>query len=71
MGEVIGFSGGTRLDIDPDEMLQKNIGEYKSVILIGYNQDDNLLFASSIGDRAECLWIAEKFKQFLLREDEE
>jgi len=66
---IIGFPGATTLDIDPDNVLSANIGQYKAVVLIGYNHDDEECFASSVGDLAECLWLAEKFKQFILSEE--
>ena len=71
MGDVVGFTGETTLDIDPDNVLSANIGVYKTVILIGFNHDDEEIFASSTSDLTECLWLAEKFKKFLLSEEEE
>ena len=48
MGEIVSFRGLTKLDIDPDRMLEGNKGEFKHLVMFGYDHDDNFIFASNM-----------------------
>ena len=63
---VIRLGGVTRLDLDPDMILENNKGQLKSVVLIGYDHDDNVITVSSVADGGTVLWLAEILKQRLL-----
>ena len=63
---VVMFNGITRLPLDPDRVLQEAVGKVKVVIIVGWDQDDQMYFASSEPDGPECLWLLEKAKQALL-----
>jgi len=57
----------TRLNLDPDRVLNKAIGELKDVIIIGYDKDGNEYFASSIADGGDVVWLIERMKLKWLR----
>jgi hypothetical protein len=60
------FGGETRLDIEPDKVLQGAVGNLTAAIVIGYDKDDNLYFASSYGYTPDTLWAIEQAKQALI-----
>jgi hypothetical protein len=70
MGEVVDigdFGGETKLDIEPDKVLEGAVGQSLSdVIVIGYDKDDTLYFAASSGDPCKTLWAIEQAKQWLI-----
>lgn len=57
----------TRLDLDPDMILQEAIGQLESVVIIGYDKNDNEYFASSIAAGDTVVWLFERCKLKLLR----
>ena len=57
----------TRLNLDPDRVLNKAIGELKDVVIIGYDKDDNEYFATSMADGGDIVWLLERMKLRLLR----
>jgi len=40
MGEVIRFNGVTCLDIEPDLILKEAVGKLKSVVILGYEENE-------------------------------
>jgi len=64
---VIDLPVVTRLNLDPDRVLNKAIGELKDVIIVGYDKDGNEYFASSIADGGEVNWLLDRMKLMLLR----
>lgn len=62
MGEIVSFRGLTKHDIDPDRMLEANKGEFKHLVLLGYNHDDNFIFASTMADGGDVVWMLELAK---------
>jgi hypothetical protein len=71
MGDVVNFNGATRLDIDPDPVLQAAVGKLKQVVILGYTEDGQEYFASSIADGGTVLWMFERCKQVLINTDDE
>ena len=71
MGEIVSFRGVTKLDIDPDRMLESNKGEFKHLVMFGYDHDDKFIFASTIADGGDVLWMLElaKLKLFKITGD--
>lgn len=61
----------TKLDIDPDRVLKYAIGKLKSAVVIGYDEEGQEYFASSIADGGEVLWLLERLKLNLLNIGEE
>ncbi len=66
MSNVIRFNGITRLDIDPDVVLEAAVGKLEGVVVIGYDKDGEEYFASSYADGAPPLWLLERLKLQLL-----
>lgn len=66
MSNVIRFNGITRLDIDPDVVLEAAVGKLEGVVVIGYDKDGNEYFASSYADGGTPLWLLERLKLQLL-----
>jgi len=66
MGEVMDLPVITRLDMNPDKVLEGAKGDLESVIVIGFDKDGDEYFASSIAAGPECLWLLERFKLMLL-----
>lgn len=63
---IVRFPGVTRLDIDPDQVLQEALGNVEGVVLIGYDKTGEHYFASSYADGGEVLWLLEACKKKLM-----
>ena len=64
---LVDFDGITTLDIEPDKVLKGGIkAKMKVAILIGVLENDDLYFASSLGDTTKVLWLLEIAKKDLL-----
>jgi hypothetical protein len=61
------FTGETPNDFDAKVILEacarRNV---TSVVIIGWEDDGDFLFTSSMGDGPECLWLLEMAKKKLL-----
>lgn len=68
---VLKFTGISRCDVPPDQVLSEAIGKCESVIVIGYDKEGDHYFACSMADSAIALWLIEKFKRELLQMGEE
>lgn len=66
--DILRFNGITRLPLDPKQVLERALegGDLKSVIIVGYTQEDKFWFASSDPDGPSVLWDLEKAKRALL-----
>jgi hypothetical protein len=71
MSNVIPFNGITRLDLNPDMVLENTKGKLEGVIIIGYDKDGEEYFASSYADGGDVLWLLERMKMRLLNIEEE
>lgn len=67
MGDVIELGCITRLDLPADKVLENAIGKMDSVVIMGYNKEGEEVFASSIADGGEVLWLLEQCKLKLLK----
>jgi hypothetical protein len=63
---VIRFPGVTRLDMDPDTVLQEAVGKLSGVVITGHTHDGHEYFASSWADGGDALWALERCKMVLL-----
>jgi len=55
---------------NPDNVIEQAIGVYTEVIILGYDKEGNLdIRASTNIDKANILWIIDKFKHKLLNGD--
>lgn len=66
MTNVLQFTGITRLDLDPDVILENTKGSLAGVVLLGYDHDGREYFASSYADGGDVLWLLERMKLMLL-----
>ena len=66
MSNIILFNGITKLDLDPDMVLENTKGKLEGVILIGYDKEGEEYFASTYADGGEVLWLIERMKLRLL-----
>ena len=64
--DIFEFNGVTRLDLDPDRLLQAAVGRLESVVIVGYDKDGREFFASSVADGAESLWMLQRGAHKLL-----
>lgn len=71
MGEVVTFTGITKLDLPPDRILEAAVGVLDNVVVLGYDKEGNEYFASSYADGGSVLWLMERLKKQLLAACEE
>lgn len=71
MADITKFTGISRLDLDPDQVLQAAIGEMDEVIICGFDKDGNQYFASSVADGGQALWHLERAKWALMKKVDE
>jgi len=64
--KVIDFTGVSKLDWNPDRVLEAAIGGLESVVVIGYTKDGEEYFASSIADGGTTNWLLDRCKRKLL-----
>lgn len=67
MADILEFDGVTTLDIPPSRILAKAAGAgLTDVVVIGWNADGKLYFASSGADAAEVNWLLDNAKHELI-----
>ena len=71
MSNVIPFSGITRLDLDPDIVLEEAKGKLEGFVIAGHDKEGNEYFASTYADGGDVLWLLERMKLRLLMVVEE
>lgn len=54
------------IDLNPDRLLRSWESKLERVLIIGVGHDGEEIFASSIADGMEMLWMVERFKQALM-----
>ena len=64
--KILPFTGETTADINPDTILENNIGEYECVICIGYTKMGSERLVSYTGDSALMVWLLERAKKMIL-----
>lgn len=68
MSNVILFNGITRLDLDPERVIEAAAkAGLTAVVILGYDADEEEYFASSFADGGDVLWLLERLKLKLLR----
>ncbi len=67
MGDVIIMGGATKLDIPPDRVLEGAIDKLDVAIVIGYEKGGEEYFASSVTDAETIVWLIERMKHRLMR----
>lgn len=66
MAKVIPFTGTTKLDLPPDQILEAAVGKLEGVVIMGWDKDGAEYFASSYAAGSTVLWLAERMKKMLL-----
>lgn len=69
--KILPFTGITRLDLPPDQILERAMGQLKGVLVIGYDKDDGFYAASSYADGGTALWLLELCKVRLMQAGED
>jgi hypothetical protein len=69
MSKVIPFKGITKLDLDPDLILENSKGAFEGVVLLGWDKEGEMYFASTYADGGTVLWLLEQCKTRLLAVD--
>lgn len=64
--KVVEFSGITRLNLDPDRVLERAKGKLQGVVVLGYDQDGEFFGATSYADGGDLLWLLELCKKKLM-----
>ena len=62
MARIYTFNGGTRLDTDPDRVLQELHGQLDAFILAGITKDGDDIFVVTFASLPEALWMHEKLR---------
>ena len=62
MGTVVPINGITRLDLPPNQILDAARDQLECVVVLGYDNDGQEYFATSLADGAEVLWLLERCK---------
>jgi hypothetical protein len=63
---VIPLNNITKLDLQPDRVLEAAKGSLDGLIIIGYDINGEEYFASTYADGGEVLWLLERCKKNLL-----
>lgn len=56
----------TRLDIPVERVLEQAQDRLETIVIMGWDKDGDLYFASSVADGGEVLWLMELCKKALL-----
>ena len=71
MNNVIPLGNVTKLDLPTNRILEQAKGTCSDgVVIMGYDDDGELYFASSIADGGSVLWLMEQCKLALLEAGE-
>ena len=62
---IVQFNGYTKLDINPDNVLEAAVGEVDRVLVLGWDKENEVYFASSFADEAEINWLLDRIKHTL------
>lgn len=65
--KVIPLGCVTKLDLPVDRVLEEAKGLLDYVVLMGFDKDGELYFASTTPDGGEVLWLLEKCKIALMK----
>ena len=67
MAKVVNFGGITKLDLDPDRILEAAKGQMLQVVICGLDKEGMRYFASSQADGGEVLWHLERARHALMK----
>ena len=64
--KIIPYTGEEDLEIDPDDVLENNKGEFECVVIIGYTKKGAERLVSSTGDSALISWLLQRANKLVL-----
>lgn len=64
--KIIPFTGITRLDLPPDQILERAMGKLEGMLVIGFDKEGEFFGAASYADGGTALWLLETCKQKLM-----
>ena len=64
--KIIPFTGDTDVEINPDDVLENNKGEFECVIIVGYTKQGAERLVSSTGDSALISWLLQRANKIVL-----
>lgn len=65
---IIPLGNVTRLDIPVERILDQAKDQMDHVVIMGWDKNGELYFASSFADGGEVMWLLEKCKQALFHQ---
>ncbi len=68
MGKIVPIGCVTKLDLDPDLILENNKGVFEGFVIMGYDKDGVERFASTYADGGTVLWLMERCKKLLIED---
>lgn len=71
MSNVVDIGCQTKLEIPADKVLLRASELLKTVIVLGYDSEGREYFASSTPDPTQMLWLIERFKAHLFRDEDD
>jgi len=63
---IIPIGGITRLDLPVENILESAKDQLEGVVLLGFDKDGEIYFASTYADGGEVIWLLEQCKKKLL-----
>lgn len=63
---IVIWKGVTFHDLPPDRLLEAAKGHLDSVVILGWDKDGDIYFASSKADGGEVMWLIEFAKRALM-----
>ena len=71
MSNVIPLGNVTRLDLDPDSVLESLKGQLEGLVYVGFDHDGEIFAGSTYADGGEVLWLIEHLKIELMNAGED
>ena len=64
--KVIPYTGITRLDLEPDQVLESAKGELAGLVIVGFTVEGDEYFASTYADGLTVNWLLDRAKTRLM-----
>lgn len=71
MAQIIPFRGITKLDLDPDTVLDNLKGQLEGFVIAGYDKEGREFLGATYGDAKVALWLLERCKARVLDSTED
>ena len=70
MSQIMPFPSVTKLDLEPDVILENLKGKCRGFVLLGWDAAGEEFFSSTYADGGTVLWLLERCKKRLLEKAE-